>query len=1073
LALIEHGVLKALLKVVSMGNGVAANIAGATSNNNNQIMIVQAALNALQTLLYWTSSAQEITNLVVDQLLECQAVPRLVESVLIFPACNSNTEVQSILSKDAKQIINWSLAILANLSRTEQGALELVGTTLPEEAVYNNNTSNEEESDDPMESTYIKPSMELLLDRYIKTTPTNISDEELKEAMATTLEASSSVAAQNEWDTLWFPYDPYQHFAAILMNSTQIKAGRQFVMRIPRSSSKASATPKHSSKEPQSVLQRLLPQMAPPPTFSAITNPFRRRGISGMIRNCCLETESAWWLLNVCKIITPLLLPLAGPEELELEDKRGMDPDLWMRGPDQHRDLDVSTRLHCVEAILLLCATGRASRNLLRVAKTYVILKHCDMVEESEDVSDRINECVQYLRRDEEGTAEGSSDRLVENAVKSGGQQNEVVELLEPDDDENMNLEVDLSSNSMSSKTPRTSKMNDNNSTTSSSIRDYSMAPALPVDDPDKVQPVKRKVKLVGLQQQHKKNSYQDQTFEIELDEDERHLFEALRQVAKELEDGSIEGYAKKKVQVRVAGGWVRDKILGLQSHDVDIALDTCTGVEFATLLKRHVEAKAREHQQNNDSSSKKLCGRIGVIAANPAQSKHLETATMRIFGLEVDFSNLRHETYADDSRIPETVMGTALEDSYRRDFTMNSLYYNLSTQCIEDWTQRGLKDLLETKVVQTPLEAYQTFHDDPLRVLRAIRFAVRYHMQLSQDLMMACQHPQIHRELHRKVSRERVGKELEGMLSGKHADPIKAMDLICSLKLAGCVFCLPDPQAPLLGSIAQDHLEDVPYQGADAEQLAHLREHAWEESRECIKVLPLVFNALKVVQRDGALNVESMHHVERGVGSSSVDNRLVYLAVILLPYRHLQYIAKQKAKNVVEYIVREGIKFKNTDVTSMISLTEGLDEMTQLLQRTPDTSPTSRLQAGLLLRNTKDMWVTTLIAATVALIRKRHQIQVSWCRRAKEWYDTIVNDMELDRCWCTKPLMNGKDLIQFLGLEKGPAVGVYTEEQNQWRLMNPKGSVDELKVHLKDVQKARELEENQAAQHISKKMHL
>jgi hypothetical protein len=185
LALIEHGVLKALLKVVSMGNGVAANIAGATSNNNNQIMIVQAALNALQTLLYWTSSAQEITNLVVDQLLECQAVPRLVESVLIFPASNSNTEVQSILSKEAKQIINWSLAILANLSRTEQGALELVGTTLPEEAVYNNNTSNEEESDDPMESTYIKPSMELLLDRYIKTTPTNISDEELKEAMAT------------------------------------------------------------------------------------------------------------------------------------------------------------------------------------------------------------------------------------------------------------------------------------------------------------------------------------------------------------------------------------------------------------------------------------------------------------------------------------------------------------------------------------------------------------------------------------------------------------------------------------------------------------------------------------------------------------------------------------------------------------------------------------------------------------------------------------------------------------------------------------------------------------------------
>jgi hypothetical protein len=65
---------------------------------------------------------------------------------------------------------------------------------------------------------------------------------------------------------------------------------------------------------------------------------------------------------------------------------------------------------------------------------------------------------------------------------------------------------------------------------------------------------------------------------------------------------------------------------------------------------------------------------------------------------------------------------------------------------------------------------------------------------------------------------------------------------------------------------------------------------------------------------------------------------------------------------------------------------------------------------------------------------------------------DTFVNDMELDRCECTKPMMNGMEQIEFLGLEKGLAVGVYSEEQNQWRLMNPKGSVDELKSHLKDV---------------------
>jgi hypothetical protein len=126
-----------------------------------------------------------------------------------------------------------------------------------------------------------------------------------------------------------------------------------------------------------------------------------------------------------------------------------------------------------------------------------------------------------------------------------------------------------------------------------------------------------------------------------------------------------------------------------------------------------------------------------------------------------------------------------------------------------------------------------------------------------------------------------------------------------------------------------------------------------------------------------------------------------------------------------------------------------------------------------MLLRATKDMWVTTLVAATVALIRKKHKSCTDWCQRAKEWYDTIVNEMNLDGCWSAKPLMNGKDLIQFLGLDKGPVVGIYSQDQIQWMLMNPRGTLNQLKEFLRGVQKEREFEENQAAQHISKKMHL
>lgn len=559
------------------------------------------------------------------------------------------------------------------------------------------------------------------------------------------------------------------------------------------------------------------------------------------------------------------------------------------------------------------------------------------------------------------------------------------------------------------------------------------------------------------------RNSPTSQILQLELDDEEIRLFDSLSKAAKALEDGSLATHSMKNaqtshynqqaVQVRVAGGWVRDKLLGLTTHDVDVALDTCTGVEFAHAVKDYIA----HFQETNDQ---KKCGKIGVIAANPAQSKHLETATMKIHGIEVDFSNLRHETYAEDSRIPTTVIGTPIEDSYRRDFTMNALYYNLQTKQVEDWTRRGLRDLLQTKVVVTPLEAYQTFHDDPLRVLRAIRFAVRFDMNVAEDLKKTAMDVQIHNELHRKVSRERVGKELEGMLSGKHADPQKALQMICDLQLAGGVFCVPPPSVTTRGKIGQVRLQQVPYQGENETDLAHLRQLAWEEARECLIVLRGLLEQFPSSPK---------------AGHSTIDTRLVFLAAVLLPYQHLQYEEKNKVKYVAEYMMRDGIKFKNKDVQGIVTLTVNIDDMVQLLQHRPEKSASVRLQAGLLLRNAKELWVTLLMVATVALIRRDGEDDpaIDWRARATEWYTTIMDSLELEECWKVKPLMNGKELMRELGLDKGPQVGTYNQEQVHWMLMNPRGTLQDCKAYLKTFQKQQEFEEDQAAQHISKKMHI
>ena len=90
----------------------------------------------------------------------------------------------------------------------------------------------------------------------------------------------------------------------------------------------------------------------------------------------------------------------------------------------------------------------------------------------------------------------------------------------------------------------------------------------------------------------------------------------------------------------RVAGGWVRDKLLGRESDDIDIALDDQTGAECASSVLEY------QSYLGNQVRS------MAVIQANPEQSKHLETATTTLLGFSVDFVNLRAETYG-DSRIP------------------------------------------------------------------------------------------------------------------------------------------------------------------------------------------------------------------------------------------------------------------------------------------------------------------------------------------------------------------------------------------------------------------------------------
>jgi tRNA nucleotidyltransferase/poly(A) polymerase len=207
----------------------------------------------------------------------------------------------------------------------------------------------------------------------------------------------------------------------------------------------------------------------------------------------------------------------------------------------------------------------------------------------------------------------------------------------------------------------------------------------------------------------------------------------------------------------RVAGGWVRDKLLGRDCHDIDIAIDKMTGGRF---VKSFLEPRLGTFAY--------------VVPANPEQSKHLETAAIEINGLMVDFANLRDESFGayDDNRIPtENRFGSPKQDAERRDLTINALFYNLHTGEVEDYVG-GLPDLhffngereSESARLVTPLPPIFTFTDDPLRVLRVLRFLARIPgAYLDTEVANSFSNERVQKALVTKVSAERIAVELLG----------------------------------------------------------------------------------------------------------------------------------------------------------------------------------------------------------------------------------------------------------------------------------------------------------------------
>lgn len=217
--------------------------------------------------------------------------------------------------------------------------------------------------------------------------------------------------------------------------------------------------------------------------------------------------------------------------------------------------------------------------------------------------------------------------------------------------------------------------------------------------------------------------------------------------------------------QAFVIGGFVRDLLLEKKSKDIDIVV-----------VGKGIELAERVHKAFRGSH-------LSVF-------KSFGTAMVKIRDLEVEFVGARRESYRRDSRKPIVEDGTLEDDQNRRDFTINALALSLRKETFGDLVDpfNGVEDL-ENGIIRTPLDPEITFSDDPLRMMRAIRFATRFGFKIEDKTLDGIVKTASRIEI---ISMERICDEMNKMMMSER--PSMGFKLMDRVGLLG--YILPELKA-------------------------------------------------------------------------------------------------------------------------------------------------------------------------------------------------------------------------------------------------------------------------------------
>jgi poly(A) polymerase len=314
---------------------------------------------------------------------------------------------------------------------------------------------------------------------------------------------------------------------------------------------------------------------------------------------------------------------------------------------------------------------------------------------------------------------------------------------------------------------------------------------------------------------------------------------------------------ASKQLQekIYIVGGFVRDIILNRERNEIDF-LVVGSGVDFA----------------------KKYASLLGITKVSVFQN--FGTAHFRYNDYDLEFVGARKESYRDSSRKPDVSIGSFEDDISRRDFTINTLALSLNDEdagrLIDSYG--GVNDIAQ-KLIRTPLDPLVTFNDDPLRIMRAFRFASQLNFSVAPDIMEAASEM---KERLRIVSQERITDEFMKILSSPK--PSIGLELLYYSKILEVIF----PEMANLAGVEQRqdyHHKDVFFHTCQVvDNISQVTEDIW------LRFAALVHDIAKPQTKKFIEGTGWTFHGHEELGARMMKNLFRRMK---LPFNKLEYVEK------------------------------------------------------------------------------------------------------------------------------------------------------------------------------------